>query len=128
MPRDREKNIWPPADARTLIQPVPRNTSKFGLNTKESPSDAPSMVTLRIMIMTIMTNSAGMAMVEKRSMPLATPPMTITTVSATMISVKMEVCTWSVKNDEKYSLLSAPFTPQEAPNRSPRFATAYFRQ
>ncbi len=44
------------------------------------------MVTLRIMTISSITNRAGIATVENRSIPLETPPITMRTVNATKIS------------------------------------------
>ena len=91
IPRDREKNICPPATESTVIQPVPSNADQSGLNMKASPSDAPGSVTLLIITITSITKSAGIAIEENFSIPPETPPLTIITVSMTNMSENMTV-------------------------------------
>ena len=90
MARDREKNICPPAAARTLIKPRKlENGSKLGANMNFKPSAAPSSVTDRPMMISSMTNSAGMPTLLNFSMPSETPPRTTRMFIRTKISVKM---------------------------------------
>ena len=81
MPSDKEKNTCDLAVDKTLKKSS-RSGSRLNANINRSPSIAPGSVTLRTMIATIITASAGIATLEKRSMPFAMPPMTITQVSA----------------------------------------------
>ena len=91
IPSDSEKNICPLALASTLIQPVPLNTSKLGLKTNASPSDAPGRVTLLTITMQSITKSAGIAIAENFSIPLDTPTLVIKTVRNTNITVNATV-------------------------------------
>ena len=91
IPRDSEKNICPPATARTLIQPAPWKASQLGLNIKARPSEAPGRVTLLIITITSITKRAGIAMEVNFSMPPDTPFLTINTVRKTKISEKITV-------------------------------------
>ena len=88
IPNDSEKNIWPPAEARTLMKPEPLNTSQFGLNINSRPAPAPGSVTLLMMTMTRKRNNAGIAIFVNFSIPSDTPPLTIKVVKAMKIKVK----------------------------------------
>ena len=92
IPRESEKNICPPAEASTLIQPKPVKGSKFGLSMNSRPLSAPSRVTLLIMTIKSRINKAGMAIVENFSIPFETPPLTMSMVRRTKMREKITVC------------------------------------
>ena len=79
MASDREKNICPPAVARTAPMlgadsMKPPATAYPGTNMNFRPSMAPSMDRLLMMMMTSMKNSAGIPTVLNFSMPPEMPP------------------------------------------------------
>ena len=90
MPRDREKNIWPPAvdttekkSGASLMTPLAR--AQPGTNIYFRPSDAPSRVQERMMQITSITNRAGIPTEQTFSIPPPTPPITMIMVRATKI-------------------------------------------
>ena len=88
IPRDREKNIWPPAvdsteknEGASLI--IPLSKAQPGTNMYFRPSTAPSRVQARMMLMISRMNRAGMPTEQTFSMPPPTPPITMIMVMAT---------------------------------------------
>ena len=125
IPSDTEKNICPPAAARTLIQPVPWNTEKSGLNIKLIPAPAPSSVHDLTTTMRRRTKSAGMANLLNFSIPPLTPRLTMMIVRAMKIRVYTADSPLLVNRLVKNSEPSVPLTPKPAPKRSPKFETIY---
>ena len=88
MPRDREKNIWPPAVANTwkmlgASSITPFATAQPGTNIYFRPFTAPGRVQARMMQISSATNSAGIPTEQTFSIPPPTPPRTMSMVSAT---------------------------------------------
>ena len=89
-PRDREKNICPPAAVRTLQKPgassmMPLATAQPGINIYFRPFTAPGRVQARMMQISSATNRQGIPMEQTFSIPPPMPPITMIMVRATKI-------------------------------------------
>ena len=99
-PKDREKNICPPAAVRTFQKPgassmMPLATAQPGTNIYFRPSAAPGRVQERMMQMMRMKNRAGIPTEQTRSMPPPTPLMTTSMVMSMKASAKaMDTSGW----------------------------------
>ena len=127
MPRDREKNIWPPAVASTPRKFSFRG-SKLGTNMNFRPSTAPGRVQERMMMTTSITARAGMPMEQNFSIPPDTPPMTMTMVSSRKMMPNTTPSVWLSMKLSKIAPPLRPLVPNSAPTRLPTFSTMYFRQ
>jgi hypothetical protein len=96
------------------------------MNMNFSPSTAPSMVTERAMMISSITNSAGMPMVLNFSMPPLMPPLTITRQTTRKRMVNIAAPKGFVSMEPNRSLPATTSAPVKA--RLERFRDMYSKQ
>ena len=112
-PSERLKKDWP----RAAAMAGPSSLPKSGRTRYSTPFSAPGRLRDTPAMITTMTNSTGMEILEKRPIPLSTPATTIIAVSPRNTSIQLTLSTGDEPTLAKTSLASdIPRPSKEAPS------------